>query len=737
MVRRLSSVLAVVALLLGGLVAVGAPTAVAAPVAAAVPGGTYVPVTPSRVLDTRSGLGAPRATTSRVPLAVAGHGGVPTSGVSAVVLNVTVTGAPGGGWLAVSPTGTSTSSNVNFVARRSVAQLVTSKLSGSGSVVFTASAKVHVIADVVGWFSDPAHAATGATYRPSTPRRLFDSRAAGAGGRLVGGVARRVSLTSVPAGATAVAVNLTTVRPDGDVFVTAWGSGARPGTSSMNVSRGHVRSNRAIVPLGSDHRSITVFANAGRADLVVDLSGWFTAGAGAAGGSRFVALEPARLADTRLPSGEAGPIYQNAYAPLFDTVAIAGRRPVSSGLTLPPTDALIRPTAAWLTVTVVSPTSKGWLALAPTVGVPENPGRPPGSSDINFGLGATPNATLASLGDGGMTTTTSNLATAAGDATDPDLVVDIAGLFVQTPTPAAGLWTQGGNDIVHASWWNHTVPGASGDIVEVAAPYDSKTVALRRDGTVLQWTSAGQTAPTVLVRDGVHVTASSSGVYVVRADGTVWTDDFQAGMHGVAGNSTAFSPVVGLSDVSTVAVGDGGGRAILTDGGVAAWGGPTSPKARALTGLRAPVRAVSMLNGGGNGGCFAYADGSLDIRSSRSAWVTATGIGAVALAPAELGEGCYALDGSRRVHLLEVADGAVVDTVFPGVTALGLASGLAHVQDVDTDYTPDVRILTTDHQVWDRYDSGSSGSWFHVDGLDGATAIGGQGAFVTWVPPGR
>src|SRR4051794_34816927 len=70
----------------------------------------YVPLAPSRLLDTRSGIGAPKglvAAAGLVQLQVTGRGGVPASGVSAVVLNVTATQAAGAGFVTVYPTGAS------------------------------------------------------------------------------------------------------------------------------------------------------------------------------------------------------------------------------------------------------------------------------------------------------------------------------------------------------------------------------------------------------------------------------------------------------------------------------------------------------------------------------------------------------------------------------------------------------------------------------------------------------
>src|SRR5437879_3870532 len=88
----------------------GAPTghvgrSGAAASAAATPSaaGAFVPVAPSRLLDTRNGVGAPKAPVkahAAVAVQVTGLGGVPASGVSAVVVNVTATGATAAGHIA-------------------------------------------------------------------------------------------------------------------------------------------------------------------------------------------------------------------------------------------------------------------------------------------------------------------------------------------------------------------------------------------------------------------------------------------------------------------------------------------------------------------------------------------------------------------------------------------------------------------------------------------------------------
>src|SRR5688500_1353963 len=66
--------------------------------------GTFAAVTPTRLLDTRAGLGAPKAkigSGKTVVLQVGGKAGVPTSGVSAVALNVNAVNSTANGRIIV------------------------------------------------------------------------------------------------------------------------------------------------------------------------------------------------------------------------------------------------------------------------------------------------------------------------------------------------------------------------------------------------------------------------------------------------------------------------------------------------------------------------------------------------------------------------------------------------------------------------------------------------------------
>ena len=91
-----------------------------------------------------------------ISLQVTGRGGVPPAGVSAVVLNVTVTEPASGGWLAAWPAGEALPvvSNLNYVPGQTVPNLVVVKVGTDGRVnLYSSGGPVHVIADVAGWFT--------------------------------------------------------------------------------------------------------------------------------------------------------------------------------------------------------------------------------------------------------------------------------------------------------------------------------------------------------------------------------------------------------------------------------------------------------------------------------------------------------------------------------------------------------------------------------------------------------
>ena len=254
----------------------------------------FVGTAPSRLLDTRTGAvtvdGLMRGggfvgpgQTVRVP--IAGRAGVPTTGVTAVAINVTATEPTAESYVTVFPTGGTvpTTSTLNPTPGPTVANLAVVGLGADGSIsVYNRSGQVHLIVDLAGWY---ASGFTGIT-----PTRLIDTRPAGAIGpsstlRLqVGGHA------GVPlSGVTAVAVNVSATGATADSFLTVYPT-TRPIASNLNSSPGRTNPNLVIVPLAADG-TVTIFNADGHVQLIVDVLGWFTGG--------YTGLSPTRVLDTR------------------------------------------------------------------------------------------------------------------------------------------------------------------------------------------------------------------------------------------------------------------------------------------------------------------------------------------------------------------------------------------------------------------------------------------------------
>ena len=117
--------------------------------------GAFVSVAPARVLDTRSG-GGPLAAMAVRSVQVAGAAGVPSSGVSAVVVNVTVVGAGASGYVSAYADGAPRPqvSNVNFSRGETVPNLAVVPVGSDGKIaLFNGSTgATGLLVDVAGYF---------------------------------------------------------------------------------------------------------------------------------------------------------------------------------------------------------------------------------------------------------------------------------------------------------------------------------------------------------------------------------------------------------------------------------------------------------------------------------------------------------------------------------------------------------------------------------------------------------
>jgi hypothetical protein len=249
------------------------------------PDGRFNPLVPARLLDTRTGFGG--STTlgagGTVTVGVFGRGNVPASGVSAVVLNVTVTNPTADGFITAWPHGLTRplASNLNFTPGQTVANRVVVGVSPGGLVDFgNANGSVDLIVDISGWFTD-ATGTSGAIFFGMTPTRILDTRTGGTA--LQPGGVRAVQIAGVGvipamggAGApTAVVANVTVTNTSAAGFLTVWPDGsALPFASDLNWTAGGTVPNLVVVALGPTG-VIDIYNLAGSTDVIVDVVGYY------------------------------------------------------------------------------------------------------------------------------------------------------------------------------------------------------------------------------------------------------------------------------------------------------------------------------------------------------------------------------------------------------------------------------------------------------------------------------
>ena len=345
-----------------------APTATptsAAPTAPAPvqPGSRFTPLTPTRLLDTRTGLGLGGGAVrlgddATVDLTVVGgRTGVP-AGATAVVLNVTAVGATRATDVRVYATprdgAVPTVSNINLGAQQTRAGVVTVPVGAGGQVrLRNEDGQVSLLADLAGFYARDAQAA----FHPVAPVRLLDTRTQqvpklGPGGTLDLVVA---GVQGVPASASAVVLNVTGVAPTRSTDLAVYPATARtdpPSTSNVNLVPGAPVPNLVVVKVG-DGGKVRIRNSSGSTAVLVDLSGWFHASA--PGGQLFRPVSPVRLFDTRTETDPArrrlGPggrgVYRTTTGPgAVPTSATAGLLNVTGVSADGPTDVRVYPASA-------------------------------------------------------------------------------------------------------------------------------------------------------------------------------------------------------------------------------------------------------------------------------------------------------------------------------------------------------------------------------------------------------
>lgn len=306
----------------------GAYTVTAAPVAVT---GNFVPLNAVRILDTRKGLGAPKARVAaagQVKLQVAGVGGVPASGASAVLVNVTAVDSTAAGYIAAYPDSETRpgSSTVNFGPNQVVANLaVVPLVDGAIDLYNGGSAPVDILADVSGYYTSSA-SGPGSLLTTVSPTRILDT-ATGVGAPKAevahGGMVKLgvLGVGGVPStGVTAVLVNVTATGPTASGYLAAYpDSLANPGVSTLNFVAGQTVSNQAYVKVIDGKIDVFNGESSGETNMIVDVLGYFSAS-----GSLFQPENTVRVLDTRSGLGGSGETVVAGGAAALDVMDLPG-----------------------------------------------------------------------------------------------------------------------------------------------------------------------------------------------------------------------------------------------------------------------------------------------------------------------------------------------------------------------------------------------------------------------------
>ncbi|WP_405512339.1 hypothetical protein [Streptomyces canus] len=273
---------------------------------ATVTNGDFFAISPSaKIVDTSTAVGVSTTlgATSTNSFQVLGQGGIPSSGVSAVSLNITTTNATSSGsYLEMWPDGTTRpypASVINFSAGDTSNSAIVAEGSDGKIDVYNSSGTVDLTVSVNGYFTSDGGDTTPGGYVPVTQSRLLDTRD-GTGApeaQIPPGGTLNVQIDGVD-GITdegSVYANITVPSPgaSGSLYAYATGGSAgQPAVDYKNVTT----SQGAVIPVGGGQITLKNGSSTQPIDVILDVYGYFTSAP--SGGGVFTAVQD-RLLDTR------------------------------------------------------------------------------------------------------------------------------------------------------------------------------------------------------------------------------------------------------------------------------------------------------------------------------------------------------------------------------------------------------------------------------------------------------
>ena len=364
--------------------------------------GAYVPLQTVRLLDTPTGLGAPKrpvAAQGVIAMQVTGRGAVPQSGVGSVVLNVTAHSAATAGAVTVYPHGGRRPGfgQLRFAAVVPRASLVTVPVGAGGAVdLYNGSTgSVQLVADVVGYYVAGTPEAKG-MFHPVAPVKVYDTTTALGTQGVTGPVTERSGVVMalggrppVPnEGVAALVLNVTAKGATGVGSLVVHGGEKRPGAISLRYPAVTAVTQQMIVPMGPYGQVFISNQSMTKVHVAVEVVGWYAtprllddmSAVDVTGSTR--SLDPVVMYRSTATSPDPAGVTR--------TVKVLGRGGVpDTGVS-----------AVHVVLTGVSATASGALAAFPAGG------RAPGASNLYFrpgtGAGASNSAIVPVGADGSI-----------------------------------------------------------------------------------------------------------------------------------------------------------------------------------------------------------------------------------------------------------------------------------------------------------------------------------------------
>jgi hypothetical protein len=228
-------------------------------------------IAPQRIADSRKGLGFAKTgpQSGTVTLQIPAQS-VP-AGAGVVALNVTATGASGSGNVVAYTGGAVPASGSLAYAAGTTASNLVYVTPAAGNVTFTVrGAPTDIVVDLY------AYAPAGSSFTAATAERVADSRTATGlpQGPLTGAHTVTLTAAQVPAGTSAVALNLTATDASGTGYVVAYPAGSsQPTTGELSYTHGLTSSQTVVVPVGTNNQVTLFIGGTGPTQLVVDYEG--------------------------------------------------------------------------------------------------------------------------------------------------------------------------------------------------------------------------------------------------------------------------------------------------------------------------------------------------------------------------------------------------------------------------------------------------------------------------------